>query len=274
MTTMLNFVQITMLQKINKIAILFLLLIATLSCNKSSNKNNTQIKNITKTVNHKKIQKTKNKKIVALTDKNIEKELLKYGKENKETLVLLKTKKGDMKIKLYTNTPLHRANFIRLIKNDFYKGTMFYRVVNHFMIQGGDNDDWSRQSIKNKMGNYTIPAEFRKDNIHKKGAVSMAREYENNPNKRSVSFEFFIVQGTKYTEGELLGAEQEYGIKISSKHKKIYQTVGGTPHLDGQHTVFGQVIEGLNVIDSIAKVKVDDGDWPIEDIVINLEILK
>jgi peptidyl-prolyl cis-trans isomerase B (cyclophilin B) len=242
-------------------------------CNTASNSKDNQTKTSKQSVVTKQKVKKKQHKIVRLTDKNVEKELLKYGKENKETVVLLKTTKGDMKIRLYKNTPLHRANFIRLIKNDFYKETMFYRVVNHFMIQGGDNDDWSRQSIKNRMGNYTIPAEIRESNIHKKGALSMAREYENNPDKRSVSFEFFIVQGTKYTEGELLGAEQEYNIKISPEHKKIYETIGGTPHLDGQHTVFGQVIEGLDVIDSIASVKVDEGDWPIKDIKIDFEIL-
>lgn len=218
--------------------------------------------------------KPKAKKLTPLTNANLAKELNAYGAENKETMVLLKTPKGNMKIKLYENTPLHRANFIRLVKNNFYKETMFYRVVNNFMIQGGDNDDWSRITIKERMGTYTIPAEFRDDNIHKKGALSMAREYEDNPDKRSVSFEWFIVQGTKYTDGELLGAEQEYGLKISPEHKDIYRTTGGTPHLDGQHTVFAQVVEGLDVIDKIAAVKVDEGDWPIEDITIEFEIIE
>jgi len=226
---------------------------------------------ITKKVKAKKTVTTK--KLVPLSDKNLKKELTAYGKANKETLVLLKTPVGNMKIKLYENTPLHRANFIRLIKNNFYKETMFYRVVNNFMIQGGDNDDWSRISIKNKMGNYTLPAELPKSNIHKKGALSMAREYENNPEKRSVSFEWFIVQGTKYTEGELLGAEKEYGLKIPAEHKEIYKSIGGTPHLDGQHTVFGQVVEGFDVIDKIAAQKVDEGNWPIQDITIEFQIL-
>ncbi len=213
-------------------------------------------------------------KVIPLTDANAESQLLKYGKENPETLVLLKTSKGNMTIKLYENTPLHRANFIRLIKNHFYKGTVFYRVVKDFMIQGGDNDDWSRKSLKDKMGKYTIPAEIRVENIHQKGAVSMARDYENNPDMRSVSFDFFIVEGTKYNKAELLGAEQQYGLHISPEHKKIYETIGGTPHLDGKHTVFGQVIDGLNVIDSIAAVKVDEGNWPIDDITMEFQIIK
>lgn len=251
-----------------------LLLLLCISCKQNPQKESSATQKQTQTTKRKKKKQKPNKPLVPLTNKNLEKELLIYGKENPETLILLKTPKGTMKIKLYENTPLHRANIIRLIKNNFYKETMFYRVVNNFMIQGGDNDDWERISVKNKIGNYTIPAEFRKENIHKKGALSMAREYENNPEKRSVSFEFFIVQGTKYTQGELLGAEQQYGLKISPEHKNIYQNRGGTPHLDGMHTVFGQVIEGLDVIDSIAAVKVDEGDWPIQNITIEFQILQ
>jgi peptidyl-prolyl cis-trans isomerase B (cyclophilin B) len=123
------------------------------------------------------------------------------------------------------------------------------------------------------MGNYTLPAEFRSENFHKRGALSMAREYDDNPEKRSVPFEFFIVQGTKYTDAELRGAEQTYKLDIPEEHKEIYRTQGGCPHLDGEHTVFGQVIEGFSVIDSIAAVKVDSGDWPINDITISFKIL-
>jgi len=219
-------------------------------------------------------KKNQNKAWVPLTDDNLKKELKVYGSENHESLVLLKTPKGTMKIKLYKNTPIHRANFIRLIKNKFYSGTVFYRVINYFMIQGGDSDDWSRQSIKSKMGNYTIPAEINADNIHQKGALSMAREYENNPDKRSVPFEFFIVQGVTYTKEELAALEKQYRITISPEHKKIYETVGGCPHLDGQHTVFGQIIEGLSVIDSIAAVPVDKSNWPINDVSISFQILQ
>lgn len=218
--------------------------------------------------------KPKTQKIAALTDENVVEDLTRYGNQNPETLVRLKTSKGDMVIKLYENTPLHRANLIRLIKNNFYKGTEFYRVINEFMIQGGDADGWERQGIKEKMGKYTLPAEFRTENIHQKGAVAMSREYKNNPEKRSVSFDFFIVQGTVYSEGEIRGAEQTYDLKISPEHAKIYKTVGGCPHLDGQHTVFGQVIEGLDVIDKIAAVEVDEGNWPIEEVTMDFEIIK
>jgi len=225
-------------------------------------------------INEKPEKKSLTKPVIPITNANVEATLREYGKENTETLVLLKTPKGNMKIKLYKNTPLHRANLLRLIKNNFYKETVFYRVVQNFIIQGGGNDGWERVSIKNSMGNYSIPAEFRNENIHKKGALSMVREYENNPKKRSVSFDFFIVQGTKYTDGEILGAEHTYDLKISPEHKKIYKALGGTPHLDGQHTVFGEVVEGFEVIDSIAAVKVDNGDWPIQDVSIEFQILE
>ncbi len=251
------------------------LFIACSQTKKESNTDSTLIQSKNKKIKAQSAEPKKKKlKFISLTENNVVAELTKYGEENKETIVLMKTPKGNMKIKLYENTPLHRANIIRLIKNNFYKDTEFYRVVKDFMIQGGDNDDWSRQTLKNKMGVYTIPAEFRAENIHKKGALSMAREYENNPDMRSVPFEFFIVQGTPYTEGEILGAELQYEIKIKPEHKKIYMTQGGTPHLDGKHTVFGQVIEGIDVIDKIASVKVDEGDWPIEDITIDFEIIK
>lgn len=256
------------------LAPLVLSLILAASCQNNETKKAVQIKEEKTQKQHKQPKAAKQKKLVPLTDQNLKAELTAFGKENTETLVLLKTPKGSMKIKLYENTPLHRANFIRLIKNDFYKNTLFYRVMNNFMIQGGDSDDWERQSLKRKMGTYTLPAEFRRDNIHKKGAVSMARQYENNPEKRSVSFEFFIVQGTKYTPGELLGAEKEYGIRIAEAHKETYCQIGGCPHLDGQHTVFGEVIEGLEVLDSIAAVRVDEANWPIEDLTIEFQILE
>jgi len=260
--------------------LILLLVFVLIGCSGSDTPNTNETKKLQK--NKQKTEKQKSvkkkqfakKKFVRLSNDNLVKELTAYGNANKESLILMKTPKGNMKIKLYENTPLHRANIIRLIKNNFYKGTMFYRVVDDFMIQGGDSDDWERKSIKDKMGRYTIPAEFRAGNIHKKGALAMAREYKNNPEKRSVPFEFFIVQGTKYNDAQLRGAEIEYGLKISPEHQELYKNPGGCPHLDGQHTVFGQVVEGLEVIDAIAAVKTDEGDWPIENITIGFEIIE
>lgn len=201
-------------------------------------------------------------------------ELTKYGRENPERRVKIVTSKGTMVVELYENTPLHRANFIHLIKEHYYDGTEFYRVINNFMIQGGDTDGYERRAVKEKIGKYTLPAEFREDNIHKRGALSMVREYENNPEKRSSPFEFFIVQGTTYTDGELNGTEFNYNVKIGPEARAVYKSVGGCAYLDGQHTVFGEVVEGLEVIDKIAAVKTDNGDWPIEAVTIKMEIVK
>ena len=201
-------------------------------------------------------------------------ELTKYGRENPEKRVKIITSMGTMVVELYDNTPLHRANFIHLVKEHYYDGTEFYRVINNFMIQGGDTDGYERRAVKEKIGKYTLPAEFREGNIHKRGALSMVREYENNPEKRSSPFEFFIVQGTVYNDGELNGTEFNYDVKISPEHRAVYKSVGGCAYLDGQHTVFGEVVEGLEVIDKIAAVKTDNGDWPIEAVTIKMEVVK
>lgn len=214
-----------------------------------------------------------NPKLVRLTEENVVEELTKYGQQNPETLVRITTPMGSMLIELYTNTPLHRANFVRLVKEKYYNGTEFYRVINDFMIQGGDTDGFDRASVKDKFGKWTLPSEFRPNNIHKRGAVSMVRQYENNPDKRSEAFEFFIVQGTRYSDGELNGTEFNYNVKISPENREVYKSIGGCAYLDGEHTVFGEVIEGLEVIDKIASVKTDGGDWPIDAVTIKMEIV-
>lgn len=228
----------------------------------------------TKTASPKGTKKAAKPKKVRLTEDNVVDELTKYGRENPERRVKIVTSKGTMVVELYENTPLHRANFIHLIKEHYYDGTEFYRVINNFMIQGGDTDGYERRAVKEKIGKYTLPAEFREGNIHKRGALSMVREYENNPEKRSSPFEFFIVQGTTYTEGELNGTEFNYDVKISPEHRAVYKSVGGCAYLDGQHTVFGEVVEGLEVIDKIASVKTGQGDWPLTPVTIKMEIVK
>ena len=213
-------------------------------------------------------------KKVRLTEDNVVEELTKYGRQNPEKRVRIITSMGTMVVELYDNTPLHRANFIHLVKEHYYDGTEFYRVINNFMIQGGDTDGYERRAVKEKVGKYTLPSEFREENIHKRGALSMVREYENNPEKRSSPFEFFIVQGTVYNDGELNGTEFNYDVKISPEHRAVYKSVGGCAYLDGQHTVFGEVVEGLEVIDKIAAVKTDNGDWPIKPVTIKMEIVR
>jgi cyclophilin family peptidyl-prolyl cis-trans isomerase len=209
-----------------------------------------------------------------ISDENVVKKLSSYGENHGETIILMKTSKGNMKIKLYKETPLHRANFIMLAKNKFYENTVFYRVIKNFMIQGGDSDADDRKEKKQQFGRYTIPTEFNNKYIHKKGALSMTREYEDNPEKRSVSFDFFLVQGEIYSEGQLKAVEMETGNQYTPEQRNIYKTIGGTPHLDNEHTVFGEVLDGIEVIDSIANSRVDESNWPRTDVKINIEIIK
>lgn len=211
----------------------------------------------------------------ALNNKMVESYLTDYGKQNPETLLLMKTSKGNMKIRLYADTPLHRANFIRLVKLDFFDNTVFYRVVKGFAIQGGDTDQKGRKEYKESFGKYSIPAEFRPSRFHKKGVLAATRDYDNNPAKRSSPLDFYIVQGTTFQDADLDKIEREQHYKFSPEQRKYYKTHEGAAHLDGEHTVFGEVIEGLDVIDKIASVKTDDGGWPYEDVTIfDVEILK
>ncbi len=189
--------------------------------------------------------------------------------QEKETLVLIKTTKGNITVKLYNDTPLHRDNFIKLINEGWYNNSPFHRVINNFMIQGGHNEDGSVDP------GYTIPAEFRPNHIHKKGALAAARQGDQvNPKKASSGCQFYIVQGQVLTEAHIEMYKQRYGLTFTPEQVEAYTTVGGTPHLDGEYTVFGEVVEGLEVIDAIAKVKTGYMDVPVEPVTMTIEILK
>ncbi len=244
--------------------------------------------------------------------------------------VLIKTEYGDMKIKLYDETPKHKENFLKLAKEGFYNDLLFHRVMKEFMIQGGDPE--SKNAPADKMlGNggpgYTIDAEFNPKFFHKKGALAAARQGDRvNPEKKSSGSQFYIVQGKTYTDKELENLEMQInqGLKqkmvgeyirnnaevlaqfsemqkegafekmdsvaaeieakliaegkapalftLSDSIKQVYKTVGGTPFLDNEYTVFGEVVEGLNVIDSIANVKVNGANRPLKDIKMTVEV--
>lgn len=245
-----------------------------------------------------------------------------------ERIVLIKTQFGDMKVKLYNETPQHRDNFIKLAQEGFYDGLLFHRVIKEFMIQGGDPESKDAPASKH-LGSggpgYEIPAEIVDGLYHKKGALAAARTGDNmNPERKSSGSQFYIVQGKVYNDSILdqfeeklkfqaermeamkifkkdqahiqkLQAEgnvdsinaigiriqeqaeknvSESMYKINEERRKIYTTVGGTPHLDAAYTVFGEVIEGLNVIDSIANAQTAPGDRPLEDIKMTVEVLK
>ena len=199
-------------------------------------------------------------------------------KTKKQTKVSISTSYGDMTLVLYNETPKHRDNFIKLVKDGFYDGTLFHRVIQGFMIQGGDPD--SKTAKKGQMlGNggpgYTVPAEFNKKFYHKRGALSAARMGDGiNPQKASSGSQFYIVQGKKYDRKNLEGMGKRSGAAYTDEQIKVYETEGGTPQLDMNYTVFGEVIEGFDVIDKIAAVAKGRSDRPKEDVKMTMKIVK
>lgn len=195
-------------------------------------------------------------------------------KQPKFSYVRISTIQGDFVVQLYSSTPKHRDNFLKLAKKGFYNGTLFHRIIPNFMIQGGDPE--SKNAKSNQMlgrGDlgYRVPAEFNDSLIHKRGALAAARD--GNPEKASSSCQFYIVQGQRYTAEQLQIMDQRRGKKHTDAQLKIYQRVGGTPFLDGDYTVFGEVVKGLANIDNIATKPKDDADRPLEDIPMIISIL-
>jgi peptidyl-prolyl cis-trans isomerase B (cyclophilin B) len=201
----------------------------------------------------------------------------KKGSE-KEYYVKIETSYGDMVVKLYNETPLHRDNFIKLVKEGTYDGLIFHRVINQFMIQGGDPNSRTAkpgQMLGDGELGYTIPAEFVPGLFHKKGALAAARQGDEvNPQKASSSCQFYIVQGTTWDANRLKMVEQRMGKSFTPEQAEAYATVGGTPFLDGDYTVFGEVVEGMEVIDKIAAVPCGPMDRPIEDVKMKMSIIE
>ena len=197
---------------------------------------------------------------------------------SKAVVVKIETDSGTMIAKLYNQTPLHRDNFVKLVKDHFYDGLLFHRVIKDFMIQGGDPDSRNAQpgALLGEGGlNYTIPAEFDSTLFHQKGALAMAREGDDvNPQKASSSTQFYIVEGKPVTDDQMDSWEQRFNIKIPESHRQVYRAKGGAPFLDMNYTVFGQVIEGLDVIDKIAGVPKDINNRPLKDIKMQITLLK
>lgn len=169
--------------------------------------------------------------------------LTEYGKANPEDMIRIKTRFGNIDIKLFHDTPLHRANFIFLVKHGYFDETFFHRVAEGFVIQGGNSDNPSTNKKRHYIGDYLIPNEFDAGHKHVRGAFSAAKYAEQNVSKASSPFEFFIVQSET-----------------------------GAHHLDNEHTVFGRVIDGMDVVDKISKVPVDQGEWPLQNIYLDVDI--
>ena len=197
----------------------------------------------------------------------------------KDPIVKMHTNYGDITIKLYNDTPQHRDNFLKLVEECFYDSTLFHRVIAGFMIQAGDPD--SKGAVPQKQlgaggPGYTVPAEFRKDLIHKKGALAAARQGDRvNPQKRSSGSQFYIVVGRPWTEDEMIMIEERKGFKYTDEQREIYKALGGYPFLDREYTVFGEVIEGLDVVDAISVVDTNPADRPLQDVIIeSIEIVE
>lgn len=200
-------------------------------------------------------------------------------KKDRKRDVLIQTSMGDIVIRLSDSTPLHRDNFLKLVKIGFYDSVLFHRVIKNFMIQTGDPDSKMAAAgipLGNGGTGYTIPAEFRTSLFHKKGVIAAARQSDQaNPQKASNGSQFYIVQGKTFTDPELDGLESGRlnGRKIPANKREVYKTIGGTPHLDDNYTVFGEVIKGIEVVDKIAAVQTSmaaDRDRPLE----NVKIIK
>ena len=189
--------------------------------------------------------------------------------EEKQIKILISTDYGDMTAILYNEPPQHRDNFGKLINEGWYEGSPFHRIIKNFMIQGGQNADGRLDP------GYTIPAEFVPGKYHKKGALAAARKGDNvNPQKASSGAQFYIVQGKAYPSEQIAMMGSRSGLNYTDKQIEAYSTIGGTPQLDGSYTVFGEVIDGIDIIDKIAAVKTGGNNKPVEDITMSINIIE
>ena len=187
----------------------------------------------------------------------------------------METSEGNIRIQLYNETPLHRDNFLRLVKAHYYDSLLFHRVIKNFMIQGGNRNTRQAEFTPQFADlcdslDYTIEAEFRLPKLfHKRGTIAAAREGDDvNPQKRSSSTQFYFVWGRKYSERAMEFTESRLDIELTPEMREAYMTVGGTPHLDGSYTVFGEIVEGLDVVERIQGVETDEGDRPLQPVMI------
>lgn len=213
-----------------------------------------------------------------INNENVTERLTQFGNNNLETKVKINTKYGSIKLKLYKDTPLHRANFIMLIKNGYFDSTLFYRIIDNFMIQGGNSDSDDVGERMKKIGFYNIPEEMKPHHIHKRGAIAMAvRDQSDRPvekrHRNSSAYNFYIIQKGPLSNSYMDKIEKKYNIIIPKKNRNIYKKIGGNPHLDNKYTVFGEVYSGFKTIDKISRVMIDADDRPKKDIFLTIEII-
>lgn len=200
-----------------------------------------------------------------------------FAAKPKNKYVEIQTEHGICTVKLYNETPMHTDNFLKLVKSGFYNGLLFHRVIENFMIQGGDpNSRYAaeKQILGQGDVDYRIPAEIQNDLFHRKGVLAAARD--DNPEKASSGAQFYLVQGRIFTDEELDRLEEHRleGRKIPDSHREVYKTIGGVPHLDQNYTVFGEIVKGLKMVDAIAALPTDQMDRPLEDQKMKMRILK
>lgn len=198
--------------------------------------------------------------------------------QKKEEVVVMETTEGTIVLKLYDQTPLHRDNFRSLVAEGAFDSLLFHRVIQDFMIQGGDPDSkYAEPGVLLGEGDrdYTVPAEFRLEDgiFHRRGVLAGARESDDvNPEQRSSAMQFYIVWGKIFDDAGLDKVQERLDnrtggrVKLTPEMREVYKTVGGTPHLDGQYTVFGEVVSGLDVVDAIQHVPTDEHDRPLTDV--------
>lgn len=189
--------------------------------------------------------------------------------------VSIRTDYGECLLKLYNETPKHKENFIKLVSEGYYEDLLFHRVIHNFMVQGGDPESRyaaETQALGKGGPDYKIPAEIQDSLIHKKGAIGAARD--NNPEKESSGSQFYLVQGHVFSNAGLDSLEEFRfkGKKLTSKQRETYTSIGGVPHLDGEYTVFGELIDGIEVVDSIAAQETDNRDRPKENIRMDMHL--
>lgn len=199
-----------------------------------------------------------------LTDANCEAFLTEWHAEHLGSRMEVETKYGTMTLELFDDVPLHAANFRYKVERGYYRPSEFVRVVPEFVVQGGNSEDLRAQEMRWLIGKHTLTSEFDDRYRHVRGAVAMGRAYKGNPNKRSASYDFYIVVGRKVTAVELQQIERDKGFTYTEAQKQLYYAEGGTPHLDNEHTVFGRLVDGWEVLDQLSQVPTDDSDWPLQ----------
>ena len=208
-----------------------------------------------------------------LTDDNAVAFLTEWGQTQTENRIALDTKHGRIVVEVFEDVPVHRANFLYKVYRRYFDPAEFTRVVPDFVVQGGNSEEERPQQLRFLIGQHTLPAEFQDDKIHVRGALAMSRSYSENPDKRSSGYDFYIVTGRTIGPQELGRIQQDKGRRYTEAQARAYATQGGAPHLDGEHTVFGRVVEGMDVVDRLAATPRDGSDWPVERLEVRMNVL-